>query len=60
MEAVKNGLSRIPDVTVYTRDTLPERFHYSKPVQRLGDIIAIPNEGGVVMSEVSEGKLQSI
>jgi len=42
---VIDGLRRIPNVTVYKRNELPERFHYSKPEYRLGEVFVIPNEG---------------
>ena len=48
-----NALKRIPDVTVYERAKLPERLHYSKPEHRLGDVIALPNDEGHVLSEVT-------
>jgi hypothetical protein len=31
---------------------MPERFHYSKPTYRLGEITALPNEEGVILSGV--------
>jgi hypothetical protein len=52
---VIDGLRRIPNVTVYKRNELPERFHYSKPDHRLGEIFVIPNEG-VMFLNVSIGK----
>ncbi|CAF1471361.1 unnamed protein product [Adineta steineri] len=51
VQRVMNDLTRIPNVTIYTRDKLPDRFHYSKPVHRLGDIFVIPNEEGVFFLE---------
>jgi hypothetical protein len=42
---VIDGLRRIPNVTIYKRNELPERFHYSKPEHRLGEVFVIPNEG---------------
>ncbi|CAF1419421.1 unnamed protein product [Adineta steineri] len=51
VQRVMNDLTRIPNVTIYTRDKLPDRFHYSKPVHRLGDIFVIPDEEGVFFLE---------
>ena len=48
------SLNRIPNVTVYKREEMPKRFHYSKPEHRLGEIIALPNNEGHILSEVSE------
>ena len=31
----------------------PERFHYSKPTHRLGEITALPDEEGHILSEVN-------
>ena len=47
-----NDLRRIPGVSVYRRDQFPERYHYSKAINRLGEIIVIPNEEGIVFSPV--------
>ena len=49
---MRNNLSAIPNVTVYNRDEIPARFHFSKPVHRLGEITALPNEEGLILSEV--------
>ncbi|CAF1489395.1 unnamed protein product [Adineta steineri] len=51
VQRVMNDLTRIPNVTIYTRAKLPDRFHYSKPVHRLGDIFVIPNKEGVFFLE---------
>lgn len=32
---------------------MPERFHYSKATHRLGEIFAIPNVEGLILSEVN-------
>jgi hypothetical protein len=29
---------------------MPERFHYSKPVHRLGEITALPDEGVILFT----------
>ncbi len=50
-----DSLRRIPNVTVYKRDELPKRFHYSKPNHRLGEVFVIPNEG-VMFLNVSHEK----
>ncbi len=47
------NLSTIPNVTVYKRDEMPERFHYSKPKHRLGDITVMTNTEGHILSPVS-------
>ncbi|CAF3395052.1 unnamed protein product [Rotaria sp. Silwood1] len=49
-EQVHNNLSNIPNVTVYKRDEMPERFHYSKPKHRLGEITALPDVEGHIIS----------
>ncbi|CAF1267981.1 unnamed protein product [Didymodactylos carnosus] len=49
-EEVLAGLRGIPNVTVFTRETMPERFHYSKQLYRLGEIFVIPNEDGIIFS----------
>jgi hypothetical protein len=46
------ALRRIPNMTIYTRGTLPDRLHYSKPNYRLGEIFVIPNEEGIILSGV--------
>jgi len=52
-EPVSNGLSNIPNVTVYKRDEMPERFHYSKPTNRLGELTAMANAEGHILSEAT-------
>ncbi|CAF3673563.1 unnamed protein product [Adineta steineri] len=47
-EQVENNLKNIPNVTVYKLDEMPERFHYSKPKHRLGNLTAIPDEGVIL------------
>ncbi|CAF4384929.1 unnamed protein product [Rotaria sp. Silwood2] len=49
---VYNNLSNLPNVTVYRRDELPERFHYSKLEHRLGEITVLPNSEGQIISRV--------
>ncbi|CAF1300171.1 unnamed protein product [Rotaria magnacalcarata] len=49
-EEVFNSLSQIPNVTVYKRDEMPERFHYSKPKHRLGELTALTNSEGHILS----------
>jgi len=53
MEEVRNNLSNIPNVTVYKRDEIPERFHYSKVKNRLGEIIALSDVEGLIISQVN-------
>jgi hypothetical protein len=55
---VIDGLRRIPNVTVYKRNELPEHFHYSKPEYRLGEVFVIPNEG-VFFLNVSKKNLHN-
>jgi hypothetical protein len=52
IEQVEEGLRRIPNVTVYRREKTPKRFHYSKPAHRLGDITALSNNEGDILSDV--------
>ncbi|UJR36372.1 hypothetical protein I4U23_029096 [Adineta vaga] len=52
-EEVFNNLSSIPNVTVYKRDEMPERFHYSKPKHRLGEITALSDIEGQILSEAT-------
>ncbi|CAF1312841.1 unnamed protein product, partial [Rotaria sp. Silwood1] len=49
-QQVIDGLRRIPNVTVYKRNELPQRFHYSKPDHRLGEVFVIPNEGVIFLN----------
>ncbi|CAM4899115.1 unnamed protein product [Rotaria socialis] len=49
-EEVFNSLSKIPNVTVYKRDEMPERFHYSKPKHRLGELTALTDTEGHILS----------
>ncbi|CAF4516763.1 unnamed protein product, partial [Rotaria sp. Silwood2] len=44
-QQVIDGLRRIPNVTVYKRNELPQRFHYSEPDHRPSKVFVIPNEG---------------
>jgi hypothetical protein len=53
MEEVRNNLCIIPNVTVYKRDEIPERFHYKNATNRLGEITALANEEGLILSEVN-------
>jgi hypothetical protein len=48
-----NGLRRISGVNVYRRDQFPEHYHYSKSIDRLGEIIVVPIEEGVQFSQVN-------
>ncbi|CAF1254910.1 unnamed protein product [Rotaria sordida] len=52
-EQVRTNLSKIPNVTVYKRDEMPERFHYSKPASRLGELTALPDIEGHILSEAT-------
>ncbi|CAF2432949.1 unnamed protein product [Rotaria sp. Silwood2] len=52
-EQVFNGLRRIPGVTVYKRDEFPEKYHYSKAIYRIGEIIVTPNNEGVYFSQAT-------
>ncbi|CAF1455374.1 unnamed protein product [Adineta ricciae] len=52
-EEVLANLSNIPNVTVYKRDEMPERFHYSKPKHRLGELTALPDIEGQILSEAT-------
>ena len=38
---------------VHNRDEMPGRFHYSKPIHRLGEITVLPVEEGIIFSEVT-------
>jgi hypothetical protein len=53
LEEVLNNLRNISNVTVYKRDEIPERFHYSNVTNRLGEITALPDEEGLILSEVN-------
>ncbi|CAF3335834.1 unnamed protein product [Rotaria socialis] len=52
-EQVLNGLRLIPGVKAYKREEFPERFHYAKAVNRLGEIIVVPDSEGVVFSQAT-------
>ncbi|CAF4157282.1 unnamed protein product [Rotaria sp. Silwood2] len=54
---VYNNLSNLPNVTVYRRDELPERFHYSKLEHRLGEITVLPNSEGQIISRATTKKV---
>ncbi|CAF1537915.1 unnamed protein product [Rotaria sp. Silwood1] len=54
---VYNNLSNLPNVTVYRRDEIPERFHYSKPGHRLGEITVLPNFEGQILSRATTNKV---
>lgn len=47
------GLKKIPDVDVYKREEMPERFHYSNITHRLGDVIVVPKKDGLIFNEVN-------
>ncbi|CAF5117765.1 unnamed protein product, partial [Rotaria magnacalcarata] len=53
-EQVLNGLRLIPGVKAYKREEFPERFHYAKAVNRLGEIIVVPDSEGVYFSQATE------
>lgn len=46
-------LQKIPNVTVYRREDVPERFHYSAATHRLGDVIVLADREGQFFSEVN-------
>ncbi|CAF4411510.1 unnamed protein product, partial [Adineta steineri] len=48
---VFDNLTRIPHVTVYKRDEFPERYHYSKAIHRIGEIIVMPNNVNTFFSQ---------
>ncbi|CAF0903576.1 unnamed protein product [Rotaria sp. Silwood1] len=50
-QQVFNGLRAIPGVTAYKREEFPERYHYSKAIYRLGEIILVPNNEGIYFSQ---------
>ena len=47
-------LRKIPNVTVYKREEMPERYHYAKAEHRLGDVIVLPNYDGLYLSDVGQ------
>ncbi|CAF3854318.1 unnamed protein product, partial [Rotaria sp. Silwood1] len=55
-EAVYNSLRNIPNVTVFKRNEIPERFRYSKPEHRLGEITVLPNSEGLILSSATKIK----
>ncbi|CAF4039061.1 unnamed protein product, partial [Rotaria sordida] len=54
---VYNKLINIPNVTVYRRNEIPERFHYSKPKHRLGEITVFPNFEGQILSRTTKEQI---
>ncbi|CAF1261505.1 unnamed protein product [Rotaria sp. Silwood1] len=55
-EAVYNSLRNIPNVTVFKRNEIPERYRYSKPEHRLGEITVLPNSEGLILSSATKIK----
>ncbi|CAF4674343.1 unnamed protein product, partial [Rotaria sp. Silwood2] len=54
-QQVFDGLRRIPGVIVYKREDFPEQYHYSKATSRVGEIIVVPNNEGVLFSQGNHG-----
>lgn len=51
-DEVLNDLRRIPGVTAYRLNEFPEKYHYAKAKHRLGEIIVLPDDEGVLFSQV--------